>query len=385
MIKKNSTIIFGLLALGMVIILASAASAEFWSCFSKGQKINFCNPTIQDRTCSSTSCKYCMSRFNSTNSCYSTGNWLKCLGLTGQQAQCQSSTGGIDAQPPSLTITSPLNNALLIGRSIPFILSTSEKSEILMLDNINGRGQWSRVCSGCTSVNQKRSFAEGFNNFTIKAKDIMGNAVYQNLFFFVDSKKPQITKTLPVNKAFASGTFDVQFIEANPVTLMLHYGNSAAGMKEKTLDITNECLLSKGKYTCSTDVPISGFDGQQIGYQFHLIDKAGNEVMSKQLNLSVDTTFPKIDSFVAVPNKKVIALDIMIEEQNFADVSYMDNSVSRPRWTKICSRLINGVCEAKIFLSTGNHDLTVQINDKAGNSVGQELLYSCSSTSCIES
>ena len=57
-----------------VIFLTSLTSAYFWACFSKGEKINYCNPDVPDRTCyNSAGCPFCMSSYNETKNCFNGG------------------------------------------------------------------------------------------------------------------------------------------------------------------------------------------------------------------------------------------------------------------------------------------------------------------------
>jgi len=371
--NKVETKVFALtfLVLTTLILLTTLVSAEFWSCFSKGQVIDFCNPLVPDRTCSFTTCKLCMSNFNSASNCYNQGNWQTCNGLT--SGSCSSGSGGVDSTPPAINLINPTEGGVYTERAITFSFTLNEKSDVYYLDNINGRGRWSRVCSGCSSITQKRNFNEGLNDITIRAKDVNGNFGFKDVSFFIDSKKPKISKAEP-KKGFASGEFSVEFTEANPQMLILHYGNSETGMQNSLLDVSEDCsLIGKEKYSCTTSVNIDDYDSQTIEYWFELTDLGGNVVTSKRQFLSVDTTFPVINSMTSVLNRNKVTFVTHITEQNFADMSYIDNSESRPKWRKMCSRLINNICEKSITLRSGTHDLTVQVNDKAGNSVGENM------------
>jgi hypothetical protein len=66
-------------------------SAEFWACFSKGERINYCNSAIPDRTCTSSfGCQYCMSNYDSLRRCYTPGNFNICNNIA---QSCESSDG----------------------------------------------------------------------------------------------------------------------------------------------------------------------------------------------------------------------------------------------------------------------------------------------------
>ena len=367
-------IVFGILF--SLIFSINFTSAEFWACFGRGESVDFCNPSVPDRTCGSDLCKFCMSVFDEGRGCYTSGNFNQC---NQEGASCGSGSGGgggggIDATPPVLTLNSPTQSSVYSTRSVLFDLDLNEKSDVMYLDEINGRGRWIKVCNNCVSYSRSRNFKEGQNNITIKAEDSSGNEILKNMIFFIDSKNPIIRKTGP-KKGFASGIFETEFTEQNPTSLKLNYGNSETGYASKTLNLAADCTENKNKKFCDTNVNLASYDGEQIEYWFELKDIAENLDESKHLNLGVDTTFPVINSIGTEINNKKVKFSIDITELNLDVVEYIDNSETRPRFKRLCTRLKEGICEKQVTLrGSGDHNIDIQVIDMAGNVISENII-----------
>ena len=366
--KKLMLGIFGIIAIALVL---NSASAEFWACFSKGDKIDFCNPKTEDRTAPNNGYTLCMSSYNETKGCYNQGSWPKCNTLPGECSYANGSSG-VDSEPPILTINAPEQNGIYTSRSVLLSLKLDEKADVYYIDNFDNRGRWTRVCSDCYSYNRTRSFQEGLNDLTFKAVDVVGNTAYYNLSFFIDSKEPKIRKTMP-KKDFASGLFEVEFSEENPESLILYYEN-LLNQENQSLDIEKDCISENGKYYCAVDADLANYDNQIINYWFELIDIAGNKDESKKIALTVDTTAPINSLQFNVSGRKVNFI-INVTEKNFEEVSYYDNSERNPRWRKLCSRLKDGICEARKTFSIGYHVLDIRVLDKAGNFISERIEF----------
>jgi len=377
----TKTNIITIITMIFTVLLISSVSAEFWSCFNKGEKINFCNPKITDRTAPNDGYLICMSSYTESEQCYNSAGWNNCNALTHPE-EC-GGTGGdtdIDSKAPNLTIISPLQNSVYDSRSVLLSFQLNEKADVYYIDNINGKGRWIRVCQECLSYSGKRSFNEGKNDLTFKAIDVVGNTAYKNLSFSIDSNKPKIIKIEP-KEDFVSTEFSVSYNEENINSVKLNYGNILTGIKSKSLQ---NCPNGK-KQKCSTSFSLKEYDGQNIEYWFEITDIAGNIAISKKLNAEVDETSPNLnnqDSFWLQgqgKNNKYIYFTLNIIEKNFDSVSYIDNpSDAKSRWKTLCLRLKGGICEKKVSFGKGNHSIDVQIIDKAGNSISKRIGFDVS-------
>lgn len=365
-----------ILALSIIflILLTSSVSAEFWACFNKGDKIDYCNPKVSDRTCSSSGgCEYCMKNYNETRQCYNQGNWRICNTLLKECSNFGNSS--VDKEPPVLTLNSPVQSRIYNSRSVLVDFVLDEEADVLYLDLINGRGRWKRVCQDCYDYSGRRRFNEGLNNLTFKAVDGIGNEFFLDRSFFIDSKNPQIHKTEP-RSDYASGTFEIQYTEENLESIELIYGNDETGMKNKT---ATNCASGKRQW-CSIDVDLSDYDGERIKYYFVVRDTAENEKKSQiRQNLIIDTIAPNLnnpdDFWVYTSGNRYVYFNLNVTENNLYKIEYIDNSASRPIWKNLCSRLRNGICETKKAFRAGHHNVDIQIIDKAGNAIGKNIEF----------
>ena len=177
-------------------------------------------------------------------------------------------------------------------------------------------------------------------------------------------------------KGFATGEFDVNFIEDNPIELLFTYGNNESGTHTIPLPL-GSCELIKKEYHCNTTVSLTEYDQEMITYQFMVRDVANNTGVSKLVGLIVDTTAPIIlnPSDFWMQHENHIMFNISIDEMNFDEVSYIDPTDSRPKERTICSSLKNDFCKKKVTFKTGHHELTLYVKDDAGNFVSQEIMF----------
>ena len=245
-------------------------------------------------------------------------------------------------------------------------------STISYIDNNNNRGRWTQVCTKCSSYTRSRSFEEGINNLTFKAKDTSGNEAFFEVSFRIDSKDPKIKGTEP-SEDFASGEFEIEFEEDNPESLMLFYGNGEVGMREYPVGL-NSCI-EDGSTLCTANVNLADYDGQGIEYYFELTDMAGTMVSSKIVSLNVDYSDPIINSLDFEVDGKSVMFVLDINEPYFKEAVYVDISEDNPREKRMCSKLSGGVCGKKINFKDGNHEVVITVRDLAGNYVNQSVEF----------
>lgn len=354
---KNKTTLMIVTSI-IIISLIIQISAYQLLCLTDGDSV----PSKQNPryTCDHDLCQVCV-----TNNLYPTHpNY--CEGIQNCNP-FSGSTGELDTSAPIITITSPVEGFIYNKRSVLFDIKTNEKASIYYIDNINGRGRSSRLASLIEEFYKGISFKDGLNNISIRAIDSNGNIAEITKVFYVDSTKPKISKTEP-KKGFYYGEFNVLFVEQNPKSLILTYGNQLNGRKSIEVSLDN-CINDNGKYSCTINKNLNEYNGQNIDYTFKLIDIAGNYIESKPAYLNVDTITPVInnpDSLYKI-NGKDTNLKIDITEKNLEEVSIYDNLDSKPKWKKICSKLNNGLCEKKLSLKKGVHIIDIKVLDQAGN------------------
>ena len=268
-----------------------------------------------------------------------------------------------------LVINSPADAVFGVKR-IPVNISTNEAiDEITYRDLRDARGRERTLCSrGCEGYgNDKKktiTFNDGEHEVSFKAYNPTGQVIDEEIVTFrVDSKKPKITKTSPTS-GFGTGIFEVEFKEENPAELMLHYGSE----DPRLVNIEDECTLEKDTYACAPEVDVSQYDGSSLSYWFGLKDIAGSMDSSRPRSIDVDITPPVINSFgFPPPDGRSVTFTFNVTEQNFDSIKYEDWSNGKPKTGTLCTRLKNGICEARKTFSKGSHNVIFTIADYAGN------------------
>ena len=290
----------------------------------------------------------------------------------------------LDITPPQLTVNSPSVDAVYSSRRVVFDLELNEPASIYYLDNVNGKGRWKKICSNCEdSYKNSISFKDGLNNITIRAKDRNNNYNYSEVSFWVDSKRPKISRTNP-RRGFTNGLLSMDFVEMNPKKIVLDCGIVGGVRVVEEFDsawMDENCVINEKKADkryCEFDVRenISQFNGTEISCFFSLVDIANNSYTKGVKKIVVDTTPPVLNNVGDFWYQgggryaKYIYFDMNITEANLDEIrySYID-SRGTLRDKRLCSRLKDGVCSTKKSFRNGETLLGVQIIDDAGNGI----------------
>lgn len=292
--------------------------------------------------------------------------WFEVIDIAGASAESRHIILAVDTVPPEILNFEKIPK----GAYVDFELEVNEPNFLSAeyFDHNSTRAVWTRLCYSLRNniCAGRARFYDGEHNLSIRVLDKAGNENnLTNITFFTDSMPPRILSYSPT-RGFADGTFTVKFIEQNPVSLMLNYGNNGDYDKEP-LDLENNCAIDRGTYTCETHVNLSAYDPGSVEYWFELKDRAGASAASRKTALQVDTTPPEILNTNIQPNGAYVKFELEISEQNFLSAQYYEETSPYPRWTSLCNRLVNGMCAANVRFYDGNHSLKITIKDKAGN------------------
>lgn len=267
-------------------------------------------------------------------------------------------------------ITSP-NESLFSQRNIFFNISFEENIDKLTYIDLKGSQKNERkMCNNCKNFEKFLYFKDGNHYIIIKA--IKNNRVIEEkqLEFSIDTKKPIIKKTNLIH-----GDFVIEFIEENPSSLELYFGNNKNGLKHTFLENFNSplCLYKSSHYTCSTNGlllnELNKLNGEEIEYRFELKDRAGNMMISKiqTIKIELDLIDPIINHFDYYINKNRVDLEFNITEENFDKITYIDLNRKSPREKILCSQLKEGYCKSRINLKSGEHQLIIFVKDENKN------------------
>jgi|TARA_Y100000034_G_C6888865_1_gene408572 hypothetical protein len=369
--QKNIKRIMFILLIGISIVLMTTnVFAYKLYCLNYGQSLPDAeNPRY---TCFHDTCQVCTTNLNNPT------HPSNCNSKTSCQAFGEGDSGTIDAEAPKFNISSPVEGGVYDSRKVLFDLNANEPTTFKYTDNIKGRGRLKNMARNVFQYFRKLSFKDGLNDITIFGNDRFGNTAEKTITFFVDSKKPRISKTFP-RKGFANGIFNVEFKESNPHELTLYYGNSDTGIRNTNLDL-DECNTNRGRHYCNINVDLEDYDGQDIEYWFKLEDISGKVANSRNILLSVDKTNPILvneDYYTQGTgrNKKFIYFNMEVNEPNFDEITYIDNEDSRGREKRICSKLRANKCIKRVSFRPGHHEIDVQVTDEAGNSISKRIEF----------
>ena len=270
----------------------------------------------------------------------------------------------------ALKINSPINGVYYYNKNILFDIFSNHNPNDIIYSYFDGRGKevTVKLCSKCNTYNKTKPLSDGKYNLTFAIGNKTQIFSKKQLVFLVDSTAPKISETLP-KKGLTNGNFSIKFKENNPKILTLTYNN-----QKKNLNISRECILEKEVWSCNIKVNLSIFDGKQVRYYFNLTDITGKNTSSKPINLTVDTTLPKAKMNWTINGGKVNFI-FNVTEINFYKISYIDYNNTKPKETVLCSKLKNNICQITKSFKIGQHNLTIFINDKAGNSLQKQINF----------
>jgi len=258
-------------------------------------------------------------------------------------------------------------------------------------------GKYRRLCRNCDSYDKQKNFKEGFHSLNIRCKD--HPEINATSYFIIDSKGPRISKTYPRRNKFTNGSdFSIKYIEDQPVVFYLNVTEEINTMKFDPFfgtffgiffdpfGLEEDLICEAGRNKeCHFELDIEELDGEEIEYQFMITDIAGNIESSRPTTVTVDTTPPKsIDPKYSFDKRRVEFL-FLIDEINFDKITYIDNNDKNPREKILCSRLKEGkTCSKTKSFRKGDHDLTILVKDKAGNTAKPiSLEFTCDKRECF--
>jgi len=277
----------------------------------------------------------------------------------------------IDTVVPSLKVFSPQKPMEIFNsKNVQIDIRADEKVAFDYIDTVDKKPKWANLCTKCESYNKTKSFGEGSHKLIFRATDPAGNSVNMSRLFIVDSIKPKIKKVEP-KTGLTNGLITLEFKEDNPKKLILNYGNESGLFGHADISIDDDCSqYPKGSYSCYTYANFEPYDGMSLIYWFNLTDIADNYYVSKISKVVVDVTPPEINYINYTIKGVYVNFKIGVTEKNFDEILYRDNS---GEFMSLCSQLTGGICQASKKFNSGLHNVTIQVTDRAGNSIAQNM------------
>lgn len=248
------------------------------------------------------------------------------------------------------------NNGIYTRQRFYVEINTTRKSKVDIIDMTRVEGK--NLCMHCNYIKKMMLFNEGFNDILIKSA-VAGEVESERISFFIDTKKPRIIKTMPLQNQFASGEFRIIYDENNLDKVELFYG-------EKDTLNSVELNCESGKKECFTSIDLGDYEGKSIYFWFSLTDIAKNVVNSSKTKVYVDNKKPVINLLDYTFDNGFYNIEIGVSDYNFFRIVYLDSGKEK----LFCSSLRDGTCSRKLKL---NDNLIIKVIDRAGNFEEREL------------
>ena len=267
--------------------------------------------------------------------------------------------------PLAVTINSP-GNKTYDNRKV--LLNVSINRLVKNIDSIiNGKSK--TLCKDCSSYEKTTTFSEGMNELTIEAVYYDGDTANSSVMFTVDSKKPRIKRIYPYRKDYIKGNqeFTVEYDEDNLNSISL-FIESNPEIEEHLL---NSCPSGR-RQSCSINVDLSSYDGQEIEYYFVVRDYASN-VSSDVYSSTVDNIIPIVT--VHSPLNETYDRRVLVNI-TASEIVTLEMSDNGSRFRSLCRNC--DYYDRYRYFSYDTHNLTIRATDKAENEGFASVVFTAS-------
>ncbi|MFH1591785.1 MAG: hypothetical protein ABIB47_00245 [Candidatus Woesearchaeota archaeon] len=277
-------------------------------------------------------------------------------------------SGNVDTIAPIMTINTPFESGY-DEKAVLFDLSSTEEVDFFYVDNNDERQRHKKLCNHVLTCNKEVRFRDGIWDINIYAVDPAENFDFENMVFFIDTKKPKVKKVLPRNGKWvnAEGSVSVEYDETNLNAISFFYG-----MGGDYNEIALENCPSGKKQTCSLNVDFSLYHGEEIDAYFVISDDY-NSVSSRVVEWDVDTVIPQyvagFDPASTTVDVDVVYFNLLATE----DVDFLYKESDSDRYRNLCRNKDN--CQKSKRFSSGSHTLDLMIIDDAENSHVEQFSF----------
>ncbi|MCX6773381.1 MAG: HYR domain-containing protein, partial [Candidatus Micrarchaeota archaeon] len=231
----------------------------------------------------------------------------------------------------------------------------------------------------CTATDRAEN--TGTSTFKVTVKDTTapsgGSIDYRNGYYTTDS----------VDITYILGTDSVTGLNTSTGKIQRASAMLANGVCDEFTSFSDLVTESDGSYTDTTVI-----DGNCYKYQYTIKDKAGNPANYTSDNLAkIDTTNPDISIQDPIPNKwytnNSIDVNFTVNDTNLDSCRYTVTNETDEEYeirayrTEISDggdeEIISGPCDNFTLenLPEGWHNLTIYVNDSAGNENSSSVLF----------
>lgn len=261
----------------------------------------------------------------------------------------------------TVTISSPIGGIDTRNRTITLIASTDTLGASLLY-NVNDE-RFRLLCSNCGLNNHTRRISLKNGGNTISVREGSESDSLKEINVNVDPRAPIINKILPENKKYSNGSFQVYFKEDNFDNASLFYRLPTDSVfTKKPIDKNTECSNSTiNVWNCTT---LSNFnDGDSVLFAFSVSDKIGT-TLSNTFTTIIDETDPILD-IISPESSEEVGRHFLLQVGVSEKVSISYDIDHNGRFRRLCSNC--NFVESTLSLTKGEHAITVNVVDNAGN------------------
>lgn len=245
-----------------------------------------------------------------------------------------------DAAPPQISITSPVNNAILASGAVTI---TGTASDDIAVASVAVNGQAATLAAASWTVSL--TFADGSRSINAVATDRTGKQNSATITIVVDTTPPSITAT----------------VSPTP---------NAAGWNHDDVTVTFACSDSgSGVATCSAPITISSETASQV-VTGTAVDKAGNS-NSATATLKLDKSGPVVAIQSPAPGSTLSSKTQTITGTVADPLSGIQSLLCG----STAATISGGTFACDVTFVEGANDLTILATDRAGNATPASAHY----------
>ncbi|MBT4165974.1 hypothetical protein HOE04_02975 [archaeon] len=250
-----------------------------------------------------------------------------------------------ETTPPTLSIVTPTNNSNYSDNGLNINYTFGDSVYCWYSNDSYSVNNSLSSCENITSV----VWSEGTHNLTIWANDSLNNVASTFVSFTIDSVKPLINVISPVNGANSS--------------------NKGLNVNYTFVGVSN-CWYSNDSYSKNTTLAGCGnitsvvWSEGQHNVSVWVNDSAGN-VNSSSVSFTIDSVTPLVN--VVSPANETNSSDNGLDvNYTYSDLNVDECWYSNDSYA-VNTSLVCGVNITSVVWSEGQHNVSVWVNDSAGN------------------
>ncbi len=270
----------------------------------------------------------------------------------------------VDTIQPAIAITFPSNNtnSSNTGLNINYTGSDANLAYCWYSNDSYSKNTSLSGCANITSV----TWAEGKHNVTIWVNDSAGNQNSSSIYFTIDTTKPNIAITFPSNNTNTSNTgLNVNYT-VDSTAAYCWYSNDSFSK--------NESLAN-----CGTNITSVTWAEGKHNVTIWVNDSAGNQ-NSSSIYFTIDTIKPWINITFPSNNTNTtnsqIDVNYTVSDSVFVSSCWYSNTSGVVNYSLTCGTNITG----RTWIE-GINNVTIWVNDSAGNQNSSSVYFTIDATS----